>query len=172
MADEAQQAKDNPDAKSSGPGLIGWIAVGLIAAAAGFAVPFLLPTAEATKLDETETRASYYELLPPEKAMFLEFGEVTVNLDEGRMNRYLRLKISLQINKDEEESIKKTLEKRRLILRNWLLSHLSDKDLDSIRGAAGQNMLRREIRNQFNTVMFPDGYDRIHDVLFEEFNVQ
>lgn len=88
------------------------------------------------------------------------------------MNRYLRLKISLQINKDEEESILETLEKRRLILRNWLLSHLSDKDLDSIRGAAGQNMLRREIRDQFNTVLFPDGYDRIHDVLFEEFNVQ
>ncbi|QDU40231.1 flagellar basal body-associated protein FliL [Maioricimonas rarisocia] len=172
MADEPQQTQDDAVARPSGPGLIGWIAVGLVAAAAGFAVPFFLPTAEATKSDETEPKADYYELLPPEKAMFLEFGEVTVNLDEGRMNRYLRLKISLQINKDEEEAIKKALEKRQLILRNWLLSHLSDKDLDSIRGAAGQNMLRREIRDQFNTVMFPDGFDRIHDVLFEEFNVQ
>lgn len=170
MADEPQETQDQAAASSAGTGVIGWIAVGVLGAAAGFAVPFFLPTAEVTQAEEPE--ATYYELLPPDKAMFIEFGEVTVNLDEGRMNRYLRLKISLQINKDEEESILETLEKRRLILRNWLLSHLSDKDLDSIRGAAGQNMLRREIRDQFNTVLFPDGYDRIHDVLFEEFNVQ
>lgn len=170
MADEPQETQDDAAARRAGPSVIGWIAVGLTGAAAGFAVPFFLPTAEPTRANEPE--ASYYEQLPPDKAMFIEFGDVTVNLDEGRMNRYLRLKISLQINKDEEQMIQETLEKRRLILRNWLLSHLSDKDLDSIRGAAGQNMLRREIRDQFNTVMFPDGYDRIHDVLFEEFNVQ
>jgi flagellar basal body-associated protein FliL len=53
-----------------------------------------------------------------------------------------------------------------------LLNQISDKDLDEIRGGAGQNRLRREVRDQFNSVLFPDGYDRIFSVLFNEYNVQ
>ena len=68
--------------------------------------------------------------------------------------------------------MKKQIEAKKIILRNWLLSKISDLDLDDIRGGAGQNRLRREIREQFNAVLCPDGYDEIHDVLFEEFNVQ
>jgi flagellar basal body-associated protein FliL len=44
--------------------------------------------------------------------------------------------------------------------------------MEDIRGAAGQNRLRREIHDQFNLVMFPDTEGEIKDVLFEEFNVQ
>jgi flagellar basal body-associated protein FliL len=44
--------------------------------------------------------------------------------------------------------------------------------MEDLRGAAGQNRLRREIQDHFNTVLFEDGYDRIREVLFEEFNVQ
>ena len=113
-----------------------------------------------------------------EDTVFLPFGEpgkdqsVVVNLDEGRMSRYLRIAISLQIPKSQEENFKKQIETKKIVLRNWLLSKISDLDLDDIRGAAGQNRLRREIREQFNTVLCPDGYDQIYDVLFEEFNVQ
>ena len=103
---------------------------------------------------------------------YVAFGEVTVNLDEGRMNRYLRIKLALQVSRSQSDEIEQRMETKRLVLRNWLLSHLSDKQLDEIRGRAGQNMLRREIRDYFNTALFPDGYDRIHDILFEEFNVQ
>ncbi len=113
-----------------------------------------------------------------EDTIFLPFGEpgkdqsVVVNPDEGRMSRYLRIAISLQIPKSQEESFKKLIEAKKIVLRNWLLSKISDLDLDDIRGAAGQNRLRREIREQFNAVLCPDGYDQIYDVLFEEFNVQ
>ena len=113
-----------------------------------------------------------------EDTIFLPFGEpgkdqsVVVNLDEGRMSRYLRVAISLQIPKTQEETFKKQIEAKKIVLRNWLLSKISDLDLDDIRGAAGQNRLRREIREQFNAVLCPDGYDQIYDVLFEEFNVQ
>ena len=34
------------------------------------------------------------------------------------------------------------------------------------------NRIRREIRDQFNTILFPDGYDRIEQVLFQQYNVQ
>ena len=113
-----------------------------------------------------------------EDTIFLPFGEpggdqsVVINLDEGRMTRFLRIAISLQIPKSREESFKKLIEAKKIVLRNWLLSHISDLDLEAIRGAAGQNRLRREIRDHFNAVLCPDGYDQVYDVLFEEFNVQ
>ena len=44
--------------------------------------------------------------------------------------------------------------------------------MDDVRGAAGQNRLRREIQNEFNANLYPDGDDRILDILFEEFSIQ
>jgi flagellar basal body-associated protein FliL len=166
-ATEDTAANEAPRKKG---GIVLWLLVGVVAGAAGVAVPavMLKPAPQA----DAEPAPTPYELLPADRAMFLPFGEVTVNLNEGRMNRYLRLKISLQIDKTQEKLVQEAIDKQGLILRNWLLSHLSDKELDEIRGAAGQNMLRREIRDQFNTVLFADGFDRVYDVLFEEFNVQ
>ena len=147
------------------------IATGTIAGAAGAAVPLLILKQPAPAVTPTAP-VTRFEPLTPDRTGFVPFGELTVNLNEGRLNRYLRLKIALQIDKQQTEAVTKAVELKRLILRNWLLSHLSDKDQEEIRGAAGQNMLRREIRDRFNQILFEDGYDRVYDVLFEEFNVQ
>lgn len=151
-------------------GVLLWLIVGFVGCAAGVSVAAVLFKQQ--EVPKPLPAITPYEMLPADRAMFLPFGEVTVNLNEGRMNRYLRLKISLQIDKTQQELVQAAVDKQGLILRNWLLSHLSDKELDEIRGAAGQNMLRREIRDQVNTVLFADGFDRVYDVLFEEFNVQ
>ncbi|WP_437192240.1 flagellar basal body-associated FliL family protein [Planctomicrobium sp. SH527] len=103
---------------------------------------------------------------------FISYGDVTVNLDEQRLNRYLRIKIVLQTRRADESAVKAAISEKELLLRNWLVSHLSDKELDEIRGKAGQNMLRREIRDYFNASLFPDHVERVYDVLFQEFNVQ
>ena len=103
---------------------------------------------------------------------FVNFGDIVVNLDEGKLNRYLRLKIMLQVRTKDEAQVTSAIETQRVVLKNWLLSFLSDKELADIRGAAGQGMLRREIQEYFNTTLFPDGKDRIYDVLFDEFNIQ
>lgn len=103
---------------------------------------------------------------------FISYGDVTVNLDEQRLNRYLRIKIVLQTRRADESAVKAAINEKELLLRNWLVSHLSDKELDEIRGKAGQNMLRREIRDYFNATLFPDHVERVYDVLFQEFNVQ
>jgi flagellar basal body-associated protein FliL len=166
-ATETTPAQETPRKKG---GIVLWLLVGVVAVSAGVAVPAVL--LKQKEEPQAANAPTPYEMLPPERAMFLPFGEVTVNLNEGRMNRYLRLKISVQIDKQQEKLVQEAISKQGLILRNWLLSHLSDKELDEIRGAAGQNMLRREIRDQFNTVLFADGFDRVYDVLFEEFNVQ
>ncbi|MBL8812781.1 MAG: flagellar basal body-associated FliL family protein [Planctomycetaceae bacterium] len=184
--------------KPSGGSIVPWIAVGVISAGLGTAVPFLLSSQSHAATGEKEEggesaehgtategdshkstkRVKAFELPKEEETVFLPFGEpdkdqeVVVNLDEGRMSRYLRIAITMQIPKSKEEDLKKRVDAKKIVLRNWLLSKISDLNLDDIRGAAGQNRLRREIRDYFNSVLCPDGYDQIYDVLFEEFNVQ
>lgn len=168
----AEQTEPQPQSPPSGKRFIlALTATGLIAGVAGAAVPLLVlkPSEPAAVPHPASQR---FEPLTPDRTAFVPFGEVTVNLNEGRLNRYLRLKIALQVDKQQAEYVTKAVEHKRLLLRNWLLSHLSDKDQEEIRGAAGQNMLRREIRDRFNEILFSDGYDRVYDVLFEEFNVQ
>lgn len=201
MSDHSKQetGSDSPG-KSAGGSIVPWIAVGVLSASLGSAVPFVLSGQQphgAGNSGEPDGQQSTTEshgnggaaksapknpktftMPTQEETIILPFGEpgkdqaVVVNLDEGRMSRYLRISISLQISKSKEDHLKKQIEAKKIILRNWLLSKISDLDLDDIRGGAGQNRLRREIREQFNAVLCPDGYDEIHDVLFEEFNVQ
>ena len=198
--EEAASASDGPGKPTGAGSIVPWIAVGVLSAGLGSALPFVLagqPTHAAGNIEESDEhgtktdteshgsaaksdskKAKAFTMPTQEDTVFLPFGEpgkdqsVVVNLDEGRMSRYLRIAISLQIPKSQEENFKKQIEAKKIVLRNWLLSKISDLDLDDIRGAAGQNRLRREIREQFNAVLCPDGYDQIYDVLFEEFNVQ
>lgn len=166
--ENAEQAENTSQAKG---GILPWIIVGVIASAIGAVVPIGLTMFAAPPANPKTPQP--YETTPASTTMvFHSYGDVTVNLDEGRMNRYLRLRIVLHIRQSDEPLVKKALQEQDLILRNWLISHLSDKEINDIRGKAGQNMLRREIRDHFNSTLFRDSYERIYDVLFEEFNVQ
>lgn len=174
MADPGQETEtgaESQPATRNKPGLFSLAVVGVVAMVSGAALALgaraLMPEEERPPGPEQEA----FQALD-DNPEFIPFGEVVVNLDDGRLNRYLRLNVTLQVHADHVQEVTDLIEKRRVVLKNWLLSHLSDKDMEQIRGAVGQNRLRREIRDQFNTVLFPDGYDRIHDVLFEEFNVQ
>jgi flagellar basal body-associated protein FliL len=163
---DEHQAEDAPK-KKSGAILIG---VAALMGGAGFAVPYLVPSLVGIGDGD---RVSQSPFIKPEKAQdFILFGEVTVNLDEARLNRYLRTSITLQVDKSKKKEIEELVTKRKVSLKNWLLGFLADLNMDEIRGAAGQNRIRRQIQDHFNGALFDDGYDRIHEVLFEEFNVQ
>lgn len=172
MATEPDDTTDSgaDAAPAKKPSLMIWALLGLLAAGGGVAVPYLLPGSPAAGSTDAEPPTG--PALSVDDVVYVPVEEVIVNLDEGRLNRYLRLRISLQVAKPDEVTIAGLLTQRKAVLKNWLLSHLSDQGMDDIRGAAGQNRLRREIQDQFNTILFPDGYDRIQDVLFEEFNIQ
>lgn len=170
MAEESQANQENaqPPKRRKLLSLILLLLMGGTCGAAGFAVPLLVPVvfnAENQPAAESGDRSSA-------KPAFVPFGDSVVNLNSERFNRYLRVSITLQVNEGDVASVTKELEKHKAVLKSWLLSYLSDKSMEEIRGSAGQNRLRREIHHHFNSVLFPDGYDRIRDVLFEEFNVQ
>lgn len=149
--------------------------IGVIAVGAGLATPYLAKKALGSKAAVAEEKRDNARPLSTSDGTdmgFIPFGEVVVNLNDGRMNRYLRLNLTVQVEKKYLEEVKKQLDKNKVILKDWLLRYLSDKQMDEIRGTACQNRLRREILDQFNAVLCPDGYERLHDALFEEFNVQ
>lgn len=165
MADPDNAPETEQVQKSgSSRGLIVLVVVAVLSGALGFALPKLLLGGGSTeKVDEQPE---------PAKVAFVPFGETVVNIAEGRLNRYLRIGITLQVEEEQAAEITKTVEKRHAILKSWLLSYLSDRTMDEIRGAAGQNRLRREILENFNAVLSDDHRDVVHDVLFEEFNIQ
>ena len=139
--------------------------LGFVCGGLGFALFTFLPGINASKGAEAAVAVD----LPP---AFVKFGEVVANINEGRMTRYLRLNITLQTKGSDEERVTADVESRRAILRNWLLGFLSSLQMEDLRGSIGQNRIRREIQNQFNDLLSPDGIDVVQDILFEEFTIQ
>ena len=143
-----------------------WILLGvvaLVAIGAGVALPHFLPQ-EAPKKHAPENDSKKPAIIP--------FGDVVVNLGEERLTRYLRLKIILVVDGHHEKTLNDHIQKQKAYLKSWLISYLSDQSIQEVSRAAGVNRVRREIRDQFNAMLFPDGSEKIFDVLFDEFVVQ
>lgn len=148
-------------------GILLSMVVALISGAIGFSVPLVFPSLVGVEKPVQET-------VSENEPSFISFGPVTANLNEGRLTRYLRISITLEIRGSEElqKEFSEAMNTKRSLMVNWLLSYLADMTLDDIRGTAGQNRLRREIHDHFNAVLFPEGQGQIDDVLFEEFTIQ
>jgi len=156
------EEKEAPPKKGKG-GMLVVAVVGAIALGAGFAVPRLL-VSDGPKKDHVEEKTR--------KPVFLPFGDLVVSLGEERHNRYLRLKTILVIDGNEEKAITEHFEKQKAYLKNWLIGYLSDLTLSEVSGEGSVNRLRREIKDQFNLMLWPDGKALLLEVLFDEFVVQ
>lgn len=152
-------------------------AISLLAGGAGFVMPHVIGSDAVNGL-------SWESLTAPRSAKpntkhsssrrqaFIPFGDVVANLAEDRLTRHLQARITLLANSADEKLIAETLETNRALLLNWLISYLSDKSLDEVRGAAGVNRARRDIQDKFNSLLFADGSEKVRDVLFEEFTIR
>jgi flagellar FliL protein len=153
-------------------GWTSWIALGavaLLATAGGAIVPQFLIGGGSAKDGTSGQERKHGKSTKP---AFIPFGDVVVNLNDGRLNRFLRVKMILVVDQAEEKSVTELIGQKKAILKNWLITYLRDRSLEEVKGAAGANRLRREIQDQFNTQLFADGADTIQDVLFEEFVIQ
>ena len=102
----------------------------------------------------------------------VEFEEVVVNLNDARYSRFVSCKFSLQVAASQKEAITEIVDKKNVVLMDWLIAHLREKELEDVRGKLGHNALRREILSKFNELLFKDGIERIQDILFKDFKVQ
>ena len=104
---------------------------------------------------------------------FLPFGDmITVNLADGRLNRYLRCKLVVVSEQSSSAQVTEWLDNNKAVLQNWLIAHLSDKQLKDVTGRASINRIRREILEHFNNALKPEGQEPLRDILFVEFVVQ
>ena len=147
--------------------MVGWLVLifaALLAIAAGFSVPLYLIPAPQKKAAPAASE--------PKRPALLPFGEVVVNLGEERLTRYLRAKLLIVIDESQQKSVKELVDKQKPFMKSWLISYLSDQSLQEVSGAAGVNRIRREVRDRFNAMLFPDNSEGIQDILFDEFVVQ
>lgn len=152
-------------AKSSKVGLIVWGLVAVLSAGAGGALPWLFVHHETpTEKKTAETQALRPTVVP--------FEPLVVNLGEERLTRYLRVKLFLVVDESEAKEAGELLVRQKAFMKSWLIGYLSDQSLLEVSRAVGVNRIRREIRDQFNAMLYPDGSERIHDILFDEFVVQ
>jgi beta-lactamase regulating signal transducer with metallopeptidase domain/flagellar basal body-associated protein FliL/biopolymer transport protein ExbD len=103
---------------------------------------------------------------------YVPFEALTVNLNEGRLNRFLQVEIRLQVPDAQVRTVVELVTAHRAALRNLMIGYLSELSTEDIRGEAGQERIRRQIRAQFNSVLWPEGEGQIQEVLFEQFTVQ
>lgn len=142
----------------------------IAAIAGGIATPFVVAQLKSDPSDKPAPAPVEVDL--EEEVEFIPFDEVTVNLDEARFSRYLRINFSLQVAKSQRLEIEEKVKAKSVIFKNWLQIHLAEKSTDDLRGKYGRNRIRREMQDFFNKVLFDDGIERIQDVLFDEFHVQ
>jgi flagellar basal body-associated protein FliL len=172
MAEEEKTEEKTEGKKGSGVvALVLNVLVAGAAVAAGFYTPYLI-AGGSNAGNSNDNSQSTQQPAKDLQLEYVEFGEVTSNIDEPNLTRYLRVKISLEVAKDDFLAIQKLVEAKNMILKDWLNSFLASQNMASIRGMAGQNRLRREIKDHFNSTLFLDGVERIRGILFLEFNVQ
>ena len=140
-----------------------------VAVSAGFFTPVLLSSCATGETGEKQTKVIPREDIEIE---YIEFGKVTANLDEPNLTRYLKVNISLGVASRNKTTVAREVENNKPLLQNWLCSHLASQSMSRIKGESGQTRLRREIKDEFNNLLFLDGPEAIQQVLFLEFNVQ
>jgi flagellar basal body-associated protein FliL len=153
--------------KSAKRGLFLWVLLALVAVGGGASLPWIMgghrhDTHEGKKKGET----------PKNKQAAIPFGDVVVNLAEDRLSRFLRVKIMVAVDETDTKEITELLTTQKAFLKSWLIGYLSDQSTQEITRKVGLNRVRREIRDQFNARLYPDGEEKIIDILFDEFMVQ
>ena len=105
MANQNEEAESEEPAPKSGIGILGAFGFLLVAAIAGVCLPIFLPDlfASASVENSPQSEADMSQL--NNGMTYIPFGDVTVNLDEGRMNRYLRIKMSLQVKERDKPEL-------------------------------------------------------------------
>lgn len=102
---------------------------------------------------------------------YLVFDRMIMNLHDPALIKYLTIEVVLVVDPSDEVSVFQLIAKKKPLLRDRLVTLTADKTLDDVTGKVGVNRLKREIHDEFNRILFPDGVRRIQDVLFDEWHI-
>jgi len=152
--------------KSGKKGLIIWILLALFAVGAGAATPWIIGAQR--QESATPKKAEH----PKNTPIAIPFDDVTVNLGEDKLNRYLRVKVMVAVDEPDTREVTELLVKQKPFLKSWMIGYLSDQTSQEVRLKSNVNRIRREIRDQFNAMLYPNGEEKVVDILFDMFVVQ
>mgnify|MGYP002382429692 CR=1 FL=1 len=156
-----------PSASTAGKkrGKLPLIIVAVVCLGGGAAVPMFVPMPGAgAKAEAKPKKPANYVAVP--------VGDVVVNLAEDRMNRYLRTKIAVKVDAEDEKTVTALVTKHKAALKSKLITYLAGKTLKDVSGSVGVNKLSREILEKFDDILYPDGDSKVKEILFEEYVVQ
>ena len=63
-------------------------------------------------------------------------------------------------------------EARKMIMRDWLTTYFAGLSLEDVRGTRNLEKIKRQIKDQLNETLFPNGKPYVKRILFKEFAVQ
>ncbi len=181
----AEAAEDSKAPKGGKGGLVGLAIKALIvlvlAGGVGFGVGKFInapgkaqATEEATEPQAEQDVPSTDDSSPQNQAyQYIDFGEVTSNLNEPQMARYIMATIQLAISADDnKKEIGDLIDKEKPRLKSWLTTYFGGCTLNDVRGTKHQNRIRREICDRFNELLWPGQKPLIREVLFGKFAIQ
>ncbi len=193
MADEEKKEEAPEEAaggKSGGDGpsfgLVTWLILGgivLAGATGGFALSMLLAgggqsaavEADFAAVEEAEPVRDFESMLADQggKKWPYDLETVVANLDEPGVTRYLRATITLQMSDEmDQEQGMVFLDEKALELRDWLTTYIAGLSLERIRGSRNQIKIKREIRDHYNEILFPETKSFVVGIFFKDFAVQ
>lgn len=154
-----------PTPKKGNKTLIIGLLLVVFAIAAGASVPWIL--GGTLRGGHTPKKAEP----PKNKHAVIPFGDVVVNIGEDRLSRHLRVKLLIAVEEADLTEVTDHVNKQKAFLKSWLIGYLSDQTYQDVTRKVGVNRIRREIREQFNAMLYPNGEEKIVEILFDEFVV-
>ena len=169
-----EKAKDGKGGKNGGGGsktllivIIAAFLLFMLVAGAGFFILWKkLPGSANTKIESAEQTTKKEKSPQIEVGPVLEMQAFVVNLADPEGNRFLRVKMSLEI-KDQE--LLEKMDKQRVRLRDKILTILSSKKYLDVNSVQGKSDLRAEIITALDGIF---GKGAVKNVYFSEFVVE
>jgi len=171
MAEEEKTEEAAPKKKSKLL-LIIIILVVLLAAGGGGAYFFLFkkkaapPPQQGQAAAPAPVAAPAGPSAPPVKTIIDHLSTFIVNLADQSGSRYLKVTMDLSLSNEE---VKKEIEEKMPMVRDTIITILSNKYYNDIATPAGKLTLKRELISRLNVIL---AKGRILDIYFTEFVVQ
>lgn len=190
QTEEQKETTKGKEGQSQGFTLYTWlILAGIVIAGAtgGFALSQLLAGEKQSQPSLTQTAQDNQQQNPEvksfddmisdeskgEKFWYYELEPVIANLDEPGITRYLRATITLELNSEMNQVTGITFfDEKTLIMRDWLTTYIAGLSLERIRGTRNLSRIKKEVRDHFNELLFPETKPFIHGIFLKEFAVQ
>jgi flagellar basal body-associated protein FliL len=123
------------------------------------------------ELEERLARVEKQLAAPPSDTIRL--GDVAVNLKDDRLQRYLRLVVTLRVDESAHRELSALVVNKKAELKTWLITYLSDQGIKDVSGSVNVTRHRDEMRRELGKILQQNRKENpVKEVLFEEYIVQ